>query len=657
MMKKNPKILSAILAASLFITALPPTVAKAASTYTPELMDSFVQFQVQGNDITDDEAISFDLYDSTNNKITSWTYGKEAEAPVIDGVTNLNNKEHFGITYKLDLPSVTNDADHYIKAIKFRERIYDKDGSEIGSTYNYYPNNQLERTYPNGSNVVVDMTYKAKSTQIDYTVPANTIRLINDERCENHAGVEVNDIEIANTGTPSHPLDVPFAAGEYSYMSGMTTGSYGGNAYNLLTVRDKPTTYRKVKIHLAKEYGSRFTDDGLFTLPKYTAEAVGLPTSSIGYHKFTNGDRYGSYEVQLCIASGSFIQHPYIDKNGDVEFYLCNESDYAYVYTDFCYSSNKGSGGGGGSNLSYCAQNEKQISVDINTQSIDLTKGLALQNIPDGKYKLVQTSTSKDRPAIKDYTFSLKHSDKVQIINIKLNNKGSEVDSVDPVDPVDPVDSVDPVDPIVPEDPTIEEIIKDDDIDSKEDQLSPFSVLQLKLKAKKTKSGKYINTISWKKLNDVDGYIIYGAKCGHKLKKITTVSANKTKWSQKKCKKGVYYKYLVAAYKGNEIVATSKTVHGIFASKKYTNPTGIKGIKKSLTLKAGKTFKIKGTVLVKSKKKRVQQHVALLRYESSNTAVAKVTKKGKIKALKKGKATIYVYTQNGICKKIKVTVK
>ena len=101
-------------------------------------------------------------------------------------------------------------------------------------------------------------------------------------------------------------------------------------------------------------------------------------------------------------------------------------------------------------------------------------------------------------------------------------------------------------------------------------------------------------------------------------------------------------------------LATSKSVHVATTGKKYGNPTNITGLKKSITLKAGKTKKIKP--ILKSKKK-VKTHIAKFRYESSNKKVATVTKKGVIKAKKKGSCTIYVYAQNGLCKTVKVKVK
>ena len=75
-----------------------------------------------------------------------------------------------------------------------------------------------------------------------------------------------------------------------------------------------------------------------------------------------------------------------------------------------------------------------------------------------------------------------------------------------------------------------------------------------------------------------------------------------------------------------------------------------------LTIKKGKTFKIKATPVPASKKLTVKQHRKLC-YESSNQKIATVTAKGTIKAKKKGTCVIYIYAQSGKFGKIKVTVK
>ena len=50
-------------------------------------------------------------------------------------------------------------------------------------------------------------------------------------------------------------------------------------------------------------------------------------------------------------------------------------------------------------------------------------------------------------------------------------------------------------------------------------------------------------------------------------------------------------------------------------------------------------------------------HARKLRYLSTDTSVAKVSKYGKIKGVSKGTCKVYVYTVNGIWKSMNVTVK
>ena len=115
---------------------------------------------------------------------------------------------------------------------------------------------------------------------------------------------------------------------------------------------------------------------------------------------------------------------------------------------------------------------------------------------------------------------------------------------------------------------------------------------------------------------------------------------------------------MVVAYKkagdgSNRVISKSKSVHCATPGGKKGNPTGLKAPKK-LTVKKGKKVKIKAKLL---KKGKVATHIAKFRYETSNKAIATVDAKGYIKAKKKGTVKIYVYTQNGICKTIKVKVK
>lgn len=176
------------------------------------------------------------------------------------------------------------------------------------------------------------------------------------------------------------------------------------------------------------------------------------------------------------------------------------------------------------------------------------------------------------------------------------------------------------------------------------------------LKAKSAKETKNAVKIKWAKVKGAKGYIVYGNKCGSKNKKLVTTA--KTTFTQKKLKKGTYYKYLVLAYNSkNKVIATSKTIHTATKSGKVTNPKSVKlNAKSSLTIAKNKTKKLKAAVKAQSAKLKLKKHRKLC-YESSNTKVVKVNAKGKIKALKKGTATIYAYAQNGVAAKVKVKVK
>lgn len=188
---------------------------------------------------------------------------------------------------------------------------------------------------------------------------------------------------------------------------------------------------------------------------------------------------------------------------------------------------------------------------------------------------------------------------------------------------------------------------------------SKFGLLQLKQKKVKKNAIK----VSWKKVSGAVKYAFYATNCGKKNKYVkhgitTGTSNNFKKICGKKLKKGKYYKFIVIAIdKNNKVVSTSKTVHVATKGGKVTNDIKVKTkVKKNKkTIKVKKTFKIKAKE-VKPKKGKVKRHRPI-KYESLNPAVATVTAKGVVKGVKKGKTTVFAYAQNGVCAKIKVTVK
>lgn len=183
-----------------------------------------------------------------------------------------------------------------------------------------------------------------------------------------------------------------------------------------------------------------------------------------------------------------------------------------------------------------------------------------------------------------------------------------------------------------------------------------------KIQVKADKTTKNSIRLKWNKVKGADGYIIYGSNCnGKKQYEQLKVMKNgsKTTFTQKKLKKGKYYKYIVSAYQnvnGERVsLAISKTVHATTTGGKYGNARSVKVNDTKVELKKNKTFKIKASE-VAPKGKKIDKHRPIL-FESSDKSIATVTRKGTIKAKKKGTCYIYAYAQNGVYKKITVKVK
>ena len=169
--------------------------------------------------------------------------------------------------------------------------------------------------------------------------------------------------------------------------------------------------------------------------------------------------------------------------------------------------------------------------------------------------------------------------------------------------------------------------------------------------------------IKWKKIADADGYIVLGNKCNTAKKKyafevLDIVSGSVTSYKHKGLAKGTSYKYIIQAYKMIDgklsIITTGKTVYATTSGGKNGNIKALKVNKSKLKLKKGKKFLLKVAVKYKGGKKNVHRKVS---YESSDTKVAAVNKKGLITAKRKGSCIIYAYAENGKCKKIKIKLK
>ena len=187
-----------------------------------------------------------------------------------------------------------------------------------------------------------------------------------------------------------------------------------------------------------------------------------------------------------------------------------------------------------------------------------------------------------------------------------------------------------------------------------------------KVALKSPKQTKSSIDLSWNPVPNAASYVIFGNKCGKGNKPLKLGVVNGTRQTvstvaNQKVAKGTYYKFVVVALdRNNTVVSTSKVIHVATKGGKVGNHKKVtvkkSVIKKARKLKKGKSLKLKAKAVPQSKKLKVRKHRAVL-YESSDINIATVSKKGVVKAKNKGTCYIYAYAQNGVYKKIKVTVK
>ena len=192
-----------------------------------------------------------------------------------------------------------------------------------------------------------------------------------------------------------------------------------------------------------------------------------------------------------------------------------------------------------------------------------------------------------------------------------------------------------------------------------------FSILALR----STKQTKNAITLKWSYVPGAVKYYIYGNKCGTANRmmrqnlisgtslKVTSVIGNDK--ASTVLKKGTYYKFIVVAADSNDkVISTSKVIHVSTKGGKTGNYKSVKtkAKKNKVSLKVGKSFKLKAKGVPQVKKLKVKVHRKIT-YETTDSRIATVSAKGVIKGVNKGSCLVYAYSQSGTYAKIKVTVK
>ena len=192
-------------------------------------------------------------------------------------------------------------------------------------------------------------------------------------------------------------------------------------------------------------------------------------------------------------------------------------------------------------------------------------------------------------------------------------------------------------------------------------QIANMKDLSILLATGKQK-GKDGIKLTWRKKNGSAGYEVYWSYCGKfDYKKLKTVKGNgKRECVHKKLKRNRAYKYYIVSYTMKDgkkkYQSKSPVIHVAMKETNRTNAKRIKTNKAKVVLKVNRTFQIKSNAVLENRKKKILKHAPKFRYYVDNRDIVSVSGKGKIKAKKKGSCIVYVIANNGVTKKIKVTV-
>lgn len=162
--------------------------------------------------------------------------------------------------------------------------------------------------------------------------------------------------------------------------------------------------------------------------------------------------------------------------------------------------------------------------------------------------------------------------------------------------------------------------------------------------------------LTWMDVKGANRYDIYGSAAGAVPVRLATVNGTVHTYKTAGLAKNNYYRYYVEArYDGNgksQLLVKTPEIY-VSLKKKVGNATRINS-KKSIRVKAGKKKDLK--LKLKSSKKKTTKKVSKFRYHIVDPTICSVSAKGKVKGLKAGKTQVWIYANNGIRRKVTVTV-
>lgn len=205
-------------------------------------------------------------------------------------------------------------------------------------------------------------------------------------------------------------------------------------------------------------------------------------------------------------------------------------------------------------------------------------------------------------------------------------------------------------------------VAKDKKDESKDNETTTVSGFYTGIKIKQSNKGI---KVSWDKTEGVSKVDVFATYCGSDFPSKAVKSTSGTKVTIKKLKDKKIdftknFKLYLVAYDSNG-KKIGKTVNAHFAgkdNKTYTNAKVISLSKNSVSVAKGQSTKVTAKVKYanSSKKKLSTGHAPKVRFRSTNREIATVDSKGNISGVKAGTCEVYAYAQNGLAKKVTVTV-
>ena len=169
--------------------------------------------------------------------------------------------------------------------------------------------------------------------------------------------------------------------------------------------------------------------------------------------------------------------------------------------------------------------------------------------------------------------------------------------------------------------------------------------------------------VRWGAVPGADHYEVYAEYCGKKKCRLIKTVQGVTritfrKLGGKKLNPAKTVKAYVIAYRGNTVIGRTLVGHAAGSRHNCTNVKKLKVTKRVLRLAAGRKVKLKVKAKKMSSVKKLlgKSHGAKLRFASTDSSVAVVSKKGAVTAVGPGTCDIWVYAQNGCGTRVTVTV-